>query len=206
MSTWRLAPDRLTTERPEDLDLRVAQDGTSYTAVAHLSAAGAPTATLFTNDLAKTAPGQGRVTVRHVAAAPSVDVLAGGTPVITALTNPNEAKLDLGAGTISASVAATGTTTPVIGPTDVAVQEGVNTILYAWGSLADGNLAIAVQTIGGLHTPPSGVPAGEAGLAADNAPMPMGGLVVAGGTAVLHLAALAGAFVLARKRPVNEDR
>ena len=54
----------------------------NYTAVAHLTEGGDPTATLFTNDTAPLAAGQGRLTVRHVAAAPAVDVLAGGSPVI----------------------------------------------------------------------------------------------------------------------------
>jgi hypothetical protein len=156
---------------PVDLTLAA---GTSYTAVAHLTPAGAPTATLFTNDISTTAPGQGRLTVRHVAAAPAVDVLAGGTAVITNLANPAESTLDLAAGTVSAAVAATGTTQPVIGPTDVAIAEGVNTIVYAWGSLADNNLELAVQTIGGLHSAPNGVPAGEAGLAADIDAGPLG--------------------------------
>ena len=98
---------------PVDLPL---EGGKNYTAVAHLSEAGEPTATLFTNDIAQTAAGQGRLTVRHVAAAPAVDVLAGGTAVITNLTNPNEQVLNLAAGTVEASVAATGTTDPVIGP------------------------------------------------------------------------------------------
>jgi hypothetical protein len=149
---------------PVDLTLAA---GSSYTAVAHLDPAGAPTATLFTNDISTTAPGQGRLTVRHVAAAPAVDILAGGTAVVTALANPAEAKLDLAAGTVSAAVAATGTTQPVIGPADVAIADGVNTIVYAWGSLEAGTLALATQTIGGLHSAPNGVPAGEAGLAAD---------------------------------------
>jgi hypothetical protein len=149
---------------PVDLTLAA---GSSYTAVAHLDPAGAPTATLFTNDVSTTAPGQGRLTVRHVAAAPAVDILAGGTAVVTALANPAEAKLDLAAGTVSAAVAATGTTQPVIGPADVAIADGVNTIVYAWGSLEAGTLALATQTIGGLHSAPNGVPAGEAGLAAD---------------------------------------
>jgi hypothetical protein len=149
---------------PVDLALAA---GSSYTAVAHLDPAGAPTATLFTNDVSTTAPGQGRLTVRHVAAAPAVDILAGGTAVVTALANPAEAKLDLAAGTVSAAVAATGTTQPVIGPADVAIADGVNTIVYAWGSLEAGTLALATQTIGGLHSAPNGVPAGEAGLAAD---------------------------------------
>lgn len=147
---------------PVDLTLA---GNTNYTAVAHLDASGAPTATLFTNDTAKTAAGEGRLTVRHVAAAPAVDVLAGGTAVITGLTNPNEKVLNLPAGTLSVAVAAEGTTTPVLGPADVPVTEGVNTIVYAWGSLADGNLALATQTIDGLHASPAGVPAGEVGLA-----------------------------------------
>ena len=148
---------------PVDLPLAA---GTSYTAVAHLDADGDPTASLFTNDTSTTAAGQGRLTVRHVAAAPAVDVLAGGSPVITNLANPDEQVLNLPAGTVSAAVAATGTTEPVLGPTDVTVAEGVNTILYAWGSLEGDTLAIAAQTIEGLHSAPTGVPSGELGLAA----------------------------------------
>ena len=127
----------------------------------------ASAATLFTNDISKTTPGQGRLTVRHVAAAPAVDVLAGTSPVIKGLTNPKEQILNLAPATISASVVAAGTTTPaLIGPADVPVVEGQNTIVYAYGSLADKSLAVAVQTITGLHTPPAGVPAGQTGAAA----------------------------------------
>lgn len=132
---------------PVDVDL---EGGGNYTAVAHLNADGAPTATLFTNDTK--APGddeKGKLTVRHVAAAPAVDVLAGGAPVIEGLSNPDEATLKLKAGTISASVAAAGTTDPVIGPADITVEGGKNTIVYAWGSLADGTLDIAVQVVDG---------------------------------------------------------
>ena len=143
---------------------------TSYTAVAHLDAGGAPTATLFTNDLAATAPGEGRLTVRHTAAAPAVDVLANGAAAFTDLTNPNEVKADLPAGTIEAAVAAAGTTDPVIGPAPVTIQEGVNTIVYAWGSLEDENLDLAVQTISGLHSTPDGVHSGTGGFAADPTP------------------------------------
>lgn len=123
-------------------------NGGNYTAVAHLDAGGAPTATLFTNNTkAPRNDNKGKLTVRHVAAAPAVDVLAGGTAVIEGLSNPDEATLKLKAGTISASVAAAGTTAPVIGPVDVTVEGGKNTIIYAWGSLADGTLAAAVQVV-----------------------------------------------------------
>lgn len=142
------------------IDLPLAAGG-NYTAVAHLKADGTPTASLFTNDTAAIAAGEGRLTVRHVAAAPAVDVLAGGSAVITNLANPDEAKLDLPAGTVSASVAATGTTAPVIGPADVMVKEGVSTIVYAWGSLEGKNLALASQTIEGLGSAPHGVPTGQ---------------------------------------------
>ncbi|WP_456825721.1 DUF4397 domain-containing protein [Cellulomonas sp. P5_E12] len=169
---------------PVDLQLAAGQN---YTAVAHLDAAGAPTATLFTNDISTTAAGQGRLTVRHVAAAPGVDILAGGSPVITNLTSPNEKVLNLPAGTVSASVTATGTTTPaLLGPADVPITEGTNTIVYAWGSAtaSPATLALAVQTISGLHGNPSGVNAGEVGLVSDGGtpawPFALGALAVAG--------------------------
>ena len=169
---------------PVDLQLAAGQN---YTAVAHLDAAGAPTATLFTNDISTTAAGQGRLTVRHVAQAPGVDILAGGSPVITNLTNPAEKVLNLPAGTVSASVTATGTTTPaLLGPADVPVTEGTNTIVYAWGSAtaSPATLALAVQTIDGLHGNPSGVNAGEVGLVSDSGtpawPLALGALAVAG--------------------------
>jgi len=152
---------------PVDLTLEA---GKNYTAVAHLDAAGSPTATLFTNDISTTAAGQGRLTVRHVAAAPAVDVVAGGAAVVSNLTNPNEEVLDLPAGTVSASVTAAGTTEPaLLGPADVPVTEGTSTIVYAWGSAtaSPATLALATQTIGGLHGNPSGVNAGEVGLVAD---------------------------------------
>jgi hypothetical protein len=130
---------------PVDVEL---DGGGDYTAVAHLDADGAPTATLFANDTkAPRNDSKGKLTVRHVAAAPAVDVLAGGTAVIEGLSNPDEATLQLEAGTVSASVAAAGTTAPVIGPADVTVEAGKNTIVYAWGSLADGTLAVAVQVV-----------------------------------------------------------
>jgi hypothetical protein len=167
---------------------------TSYTVVAHLNAAGNPTATLFTNDLSKIPAGQGKLTVRHTAAAPAVDILANGTAAFTNLTNPNEVKANLPVGTISAAVALAGTTTPVIGPADVAIQEGVNTIVYAWGSAEAGNLQLAVQTIGGLHSNPSGVNSGTGGQAADPNPAMIGfelaallALLVAATTATIQV-------------------
>jgi len=170
---------------PVDLTLEA---NMSYTAVAHLDASDSPTATLFTNDLSTVAAGEGRLTVRHTAGAPAVDVLADGAAAFTDLSNPDEVKADLAVGTISAAVALAGTTDPVIGPADVTIAEGVNTIVYAWGSAAGENLTLAVQTIEGLHSTPGGVDAGSAGLAAEN----NNGLIFGGLGALVVLLAFAG--------------
>ncbi len=180
---------------PIDLPLEA---GGNYTAAAHLTEAGEPSATLFSNDISMLEAGQGRLTVRHVAAAPAVDVLAGGSAVITDLSNPDESVLNLPAGTVSAAVAATGTTDPVIGPADVNVAEGVNTIVFAWGSLEDENLALAIQTIDGLHSTPDSIPAGSAGLVATNPPVDASGLWIGAGLAGLMVAA-GGAVALRAK-------
>lgn len=181
---------------PVDLTL---EGGMNYTAVAHLDEAGTPTATLFTNDISTLGAGEGRLTVRHVAAAPAVDVLAGGSAVITNLSNPDESLLTLPAGTVSASVAAAGTTDPVIGPADVTVTEGSNTIVYAWGSLTDQNLALAVQTVSGMDSSPDGIPAGSAGLVATNQPAETG-LWWFGGAALALVLALGAAAVYGTRR------
>lgn len=138
--------------------------------VAHLDADGEPTLSVFVNDTSKIGAGDARLTVRHTAAAPAVDILADGSAVISGLANPDEATAEVPAGTYEAAVAPEGTTDPVIGPTDLTLDEGVGTIVYAIGSADEGNLDLLVQTIPGLHSEPDGVPAGSGGLASDAMP------------------------------------
>jgi hypothetical protein len=142
--------------------------GANATVVAHLDADGNPQLTPFVNDTSSTAPGEARLTVRHTAAAPAVDVRADGTVLFGAVENPQEGTVDVPAGTYSADVVLAGTEDVAIGPADVSLTEGTNTIVYAWGSAADKNLDLAVQTIDGLHEAPRGVPGGEAGLAPES--------------------------------------
>jgi hypothetical protein len=170
-------------------------DGNNVSIVAHLDAAGSPKLTPFVNDTAPVAAGKGRLVVRHTAAAPAVDVLAGGQPAFTNLSNPNEAKADLPAGTVSAAVALTGTTAPVIGPADVPVTEGSATIVYAVGSAEASNLQVLVQTISGLHSSPDAVNTGNSGLAADDGSQLPVGVMTAGA-----LALVAGGLVVSRRR------
>lgn len=142
--------------------------GANASLVAHLDAAGKPVLTTFVNDTMAAKAGQGRLIVRHTAAAPAVDILANGKPALTNLTNPNEAKADLPEGTISASVVLAGTTTPVvIGPADVPVTAGMATVVYAIGSPASGTtastLGVVTQQIA-LDGPQMLVQTGTSGL------------------------------------------
>lgn len=147
--------------------------GENVTIVANLSATGAPELTPFVNWTSATPNGQARLVVRHTAAAPAVDVLAGGKAIVSDLTNPNQAALLVPAGTVSASVAVHGTTTPVIGPVSLTLAAGTTTVVYAIGSASAGTLTAVTQTYAvGQAAAPSGsgtpvaVPAGNGGQAA----------------------------------------
>jgi hypothetical protein len=139
--------------------------GANISLAAHLSADGKPQITPFVNDVSKVGAGKARLIVRHTAAAPAVDVRAGGKPVFEGLTNPKEAKADVAAGTVKADVVLAGTDTVAIGPADLDLKEGTATIVYAIGSAQDKNLELVAQTISGLHSAPGGVPSGTGGQA-----------------------------------------
>jgi hypothetical protein len=146
--------------------------GANATVVAHLDSDGNPVLTPYVNDTSETAPGEARLTVRHTAAAPAVDVRADGDVLFAGLTNPKEDSGDVPAGTYSADVVLEGTEDVAIGPADLDLAEGTSTIVYAWGSADEDNLELAVQTIDGLHSAPAGVPGGEAGLAPESEGVP----------------------------------
>ena len=176
--------------------------GANITVVAHLSASGKPVLTPYVNDTSMIPAGKARLTVRHDAAAPAVDVRAGGKPVFTNLTNPNGDSAVVPAGTVSADVVLAGTSKVAIGPADLNLAEGVHTIVYAWGSAADNNLKLAVQTIGGMHSAPSGVPGGTGGqaAAASEGSASTGWVIAAGAL----LAAVLAALMLRRVAPTRE--
>lgn len=161
--------------------------GANATVVAHLSADGKPQLNAYVNDTSAVAAGKSRLTVRHVAAAPAVDVRANGTAVFKGLVNPKEDTTEVDAGTVSADVVLAGTDTVAIGPADLNLKEGANNIVYAWGSADEKNLALKVQTVSGVHSSPDGVDAGGNGaMASGNSSNAW--LAWAGGAGVLTLA------------------
>jgi hypothetical protein len=161
--------------------------GGNVTVVAHLDEGGNPKITPFVNDVSSVPAGQARLVVRHTAAAPAVDVLAGGQPVIEGLSNGQEKALEVPAGSVSAAVAAAGTTDPVIGPADVDLKEGTATFVQAIGKLDGGKLSLVSFTVSDLHSSPSGVPSGA----------PSGAPADGGAPAWLLVTTLAGLSVVA---------
>ena len=175
--------------------------GANASVVAHLDASGKPVLTTFVNDTSAAPAGDGRLVVRHTAAAPAVDVLANGTAAFTNLVNGKEAMTNLPAGTISASVVAAGTTSPaLIGPADVPVEAGMATVVYAVGAPASGatasTLGVVTQQIP-LAGAEMSVNTGTGGLADHDSPVPT--VALAGiGIAGLALAGSVRALVRAR--------
>lgn len=160
--------------------------GANASIIANLDADGNPTLSVFVNDISETAAGNGRVTARHLAAAPVVDILAGADALFAGVANGSEGVTDVPAASYALSIVPAGATEPVVWSAEVNVPEGSNVIAYAIGSLEGGSFQVAVQIISGLDSAPSGVPAGSGGLAAAGSPAwllalaALGALMVAG--------------------------
>ena len=166
----------------------------NYSIIAHLDASGTPTLAVFPNDTSSIDAGNGRLQVRHTAAAPAVDVKADGAVAFSNLSNPNEAKADLPAATYSVEVVPTGADEPVvIGPADIAVADGDSLIVYAVGSLDDESLTVLTESITGLGSAPDSVQTG-------NSPVDSGvSMSVVAGMMVLVTLAVGGGLTLARR-------
>jgi hypothetical protein len=135
--------------------------GANATVTANLTADGDPALNVFVNDTSKVPAGQGRLVVRHIAAAPAVDVRANGDVLFADLTNPNEDSAEVPAATYEADVVLAGTDTVALGPADVPITEGTTTIVYAWGSAEGDSLALATQVVEAHSGTPGSVPAGD---------------------------------------------
>jgi hypothetical protein len=181
---------------PESTDPALAlsqevSDGLNASIVAHLTESGDPTATVFVNDTSEVAAGEARLTVRHTAAAPAVDILADGGAIFEGVTNPNEGVVDVPAGDYDVAVNAAGTDTEVVAVPGFSLAEGANTIVYAVGDLEGGSFNLLVDSIDGLHSTPDEVDSGEAGLATDSSTLAL---------AAAGLMVLAGAALATRRR------
>ncbi len=155
-------------ERTDDAVIDVSPavpGGENVSVIAHLAEDGTPTLSAFVNDLEPAGAGNGRVTIRHTAAAPTVDIVAGGAAVdpLTGISNGNEAKADLPADSYPTGIAAAGTTEALL-DAPVTVVEGENLVVYAIGDLSAGSVELLTQNFTGLHSTPTAVNSGNSGL------------------------------------------
>ena len=115
--------------------------------LAHLDATGAPTATIYTNDNSAPLPGAARVSVRHAAQAPAVQLVAGGVPKL-ALTNPYFGDLEVPAGVALPLQLQVPFSGAAITPTaTLAFNAGVRYFVYAIGSVSGGTFDFIVQAV-----------------------------------------------------------
>lgn len=137
------------------------------TVIAHLDADGTPTLTVYVNDVSAIDAGEARLAVRQTAAFGAVDVLADGDALISSLSNPDEAAMDVPAATYDVAVTAAGDASTEALRADLTLEDGTAYFVHAIGDPAEGTFDVLVQTVDGLHTPPSAVDTGTGGLAAD---------------------------------------
>jgi len=138
--------------------------GKNYTAVANLNANGDPNIKLFTNKVAPVKVGKARLTVRHTAAAPAVNVWANGSVLIGGndFVWGESATVAVPKGSYRVKVTLPGQTAPVIGPATLKLKTGFAYQVYAWGNGTDGySVAVVATKVGGV---PDVVDEGETGF------------------------------------------
>lgn len=145
--------------------------GAVATIAAYLEEGGAPTLGVFVENNSTTDAGNARITARHLADFGAVDVLANDAEVWGDVTNGVGADTDVPAGTYNIKITAANDAGTVAFNADLDLAEGTNTIAYAIGSVEGGTFQVAAASISGLHSAPSGVPAGTAGMASDATPL-----------------------------------
>ncbi len=121
-------------------------DNAELSILAHLDGHGAPTATIYQNDDSPVRPGMARVSVRHAAEAPAVQLVAGGFPKL-ALTNPYFGDLEVPAAVIPLQLQAAFTGAAVTPTVPVALTSQTRYFVYAIGSLSGGSFDFILQAV-----------------------------------------------------------
>lgn len=180
--------------------------GVSYTLVAQPSesADGNPiTIQPFVNDLDAVGDGEASVTVRHTANAPEVNVVAEGVGALfSGLRNApdeNEQSGAVPAGTYDIEVQVAADNSTAIDLSGTTLAAGTHYFIHAFGP-AGGPYSPIVFTVSDT---PANVPAGSAGLVAENGTDSTA--LIAGAAALLALLAAAG-VVVARRRTASVER
>lgn len=123
--------------------------GKNYTAIAHLMEDGTPALDLFRNNVRPLDKGVARLTVRHTAAAPAVDVWANGSVLLTDVPHGASATMKVPTGVYATWASLPGDYQPVIGPDVLKLTKGMAYQVYAWGSGSAGyDFAVVAVEVG----------------------------------------------------------
>jgi len=116
-----------------------------WTVVAHLSEDGMPVVTPYENDVTPTADGEGRITLRHVAAAGPVDLVVGDDRPIEDAENGTSVHLSLPAGPVEGAQLALTGEDPIADVPAFELEEGQNAIVYGVFSAEDDEFDFYIQ-------------------------------------------------------------
>ena len=129
--------------------------------VAHLNQSGAPTLSVFADDLTPVPAGTSRLVVRHAAAAGGIDVLLNAQPALNDVGPAKEATDVVPAGPYEIAVTALAGGEPLAPPENVDYPDGTANFMYLIGSQADDTLGWAAVQIGSLETVPTRIQTGD---------------------------------------------
>jgi hypothetical protein len=127
-------------------ELEIPESG-NWSFVAMSDASGNPRLASFQNNVAAVEDGSARLTVRHAAAAPGVDVIIGGQRPVTNLTNGASQELTLPVGTVSGAQLALAGGEPIANIGNITLAANTNTILYVIGDAAEETIAFVEQDV-----------------------------------------------------------
>jgi len=133
--------------------------GANVSVVANVEG-GTPNLKAFANDLSPVVEGSSRVTVRHTANAPAVDIAVDGTVAIPGLAPGTEESAVLPAGTYDFAVQVGGTT--VLPLDGTVIPAGKNVIVYAVGNALPGAPLTLTAVVQVLDVPVEMAPVMEA--------------------------------------------
>lgn len=153
--------------------------GGLVSAAVGLTPTGQPSLTLFNERGPAVPAGQARLVVRHIAAAPTVQVTVDAKPLSPALSGgPRQSLSDIAPGNHAVAVVGPDGS-PVLAAQNVPLRAGTVTTIYLIGSQAEGTLTWLARVSDSRAL--AGVPTGTAGLAATSrsVPWPAGVLLLA---------------------------
>lgn len=144
--------------------------------IANLDNTGTPIVTAFVNDVTPTSAGKARVTVRHTANAPTVDIQVNGADAIPGLEYGKEATAELDPGTYDFAAQVSPDGPIAIEIPDVTLTAGTHLIVYAIGDAGAEEVAAldesgSIQAIGSLTVATQLIDVGQAAVVVPTVPV-----------------------------------